>query len=107
MSLLIKNPEVTPPAVANGQQVSIVFSARSFSGPQTMTASYSILDTPKARLVGNNPETFDIVKKARDCPNTLTLQLQGNVPPGLYFIVIMAEDSVGDKDADVAPLTIL
>lgn len=107
MSLVIKNPVVTPPDGRDGENVSIVFSARSFDGPQAMTVRYSFLEEPNARLVGENPKTFDIVKKARPCPNTLTLRLQGNVPPGLYFIVITAEDSLGDKDADIAPFAIL
>jgi hypothetical protein len=106
MAIRLTNASVTPDRAANNDALSIVCSARSTTGPQTITATYSILDTPNAHLDGDNPKTFAVAKKSRPCPNTLVLRLHG-VPPGVYFVVIMAEGTDGKKDVAFAPLTIL
>lgn len=107
MPVRLSNASVTPDRAADGDEVSIAFSARNTKGPATINTMYSIPDAPNARLDGTNPKDFDLIKKNRPCPNTLTLHFTGPVKPDLYFVMIKGTTADGDADAVVAPLTIL
>jgi hypothetical protein len=107
MAIRLTNASATPNRGRDGDAINIVFSARSTAGPTMINATYTVLQTPRATLTGQNPKPFSLVKKNRVCPNAMTLRLTGTVASGLYFIVIVGEDADGNKDAAITPLTIL